>query len=74
MAWPQSRGGWNADASDFLKTVALNHGFWVKDYRLKYLELRIDTREDAFILRDRDHNLIEPEAVMDAISKFMRKT
>lgn len=46
---------------------------WLCDSRLKYLSLRIDTRDGGFIVSDRDGNQIEPERVMRAAVKSKEK-
>ena len=44
--------------------------WWVSDMALKYLNLRIDTRDLGFILTDRDGTQIDPQRVLDAIDAY----
>ena len=69
--WPQ-RGPdfnlWASDAARFVRLVQANPRLWGKNSQLKYLMLRIDTRDGCYFrLEDRDGQDISPDTVMDAI-------
>lgn len=53
-----------------LITEAANESWWCVDPQLKYLALRIDTRDGGYVLRDRDGAVIQPERVEAAILKW----
>lgn len=63
---------WHLHATHFVNTVRLSHGFWSYDFDLKYLELRLDTRVDRFVLLDRDRNRIHADRVLSAISRWIQ--
>lgn len=60
---------WNEDVFGFLKLVRDNPDAWHFDFDIKYLDIRIDTRDGGFLLFDRDRNRISPQKVLDAIKK-----
>ena len=67
--WPKDSIGREADLSGFIKLLEACEGpvrMWISDFRLKYLDLTIDTRERSFILKDRDGNRIDPMEVVKA--------
>ena len=63
-AWP-TRGPdfnpWHDSVAAFAALIEANPGLWLRDMSLKYLELRIDTRDGRFIVFDRDHKRISPD-------------
>lgn len=70
--WPRTGpdfNRWNDDAAAFVRLVQDNPGFWLADFSVKYLGLRIDTRSGHFVLKDRDGAVIQPERVLAAIEK-----
>ena len=75
--WPKDKGSvipsniWETDFAAFAKLLTDNQdlNFWTEDWELKYLEMRLDTRDNAFILRSRDGKRIDPQRVVDAIAK-----
>jgi|GEM_PF-2975348 len=75
--WPTNNfpdNEWNLNAADFVAHVAKYPGFWCCDHDLKYLNLRIDTRVDRFLLLDRDKNRLSPDRVLEAINKWCNRT
>lgn len=62
---------WNTDLVAFAQALAdaADEAWWACDWQLKYLELRIDTRDGGFVLFDRDHNVISPDRVIKAIAE-----
>lgn len=64
--------GWNLDGAGFLKLVQENPLMWLALGRAKYLELRIDTRDGAFNLYDRDKKPLNPDDVIEAINKVRK--
>lgn len=80
LSWPTLRGEFYSDdnpihlnAGDFVAIVTANPGFWVEDWPLKYLTIRLDTREDArFTLNDRDGNRLHADRVLRAIQRHYR--
>ncbi len=78
MAWPTKGPAfnpWNVDLDRFMKVLDENRDipFWCCDSELKYLNLRIDTRDNAFVLADRDGNRISPDRVLRAIELFRER-
>ncbi|WP_424140810.1 hypothetical protein [Roseomonas chloroacetimidivorans] len=70
--WPQSGpdyNSWNLDAARFVALVQAHPTLWHNDSPLKYLGMRIDTRDGAFILTDRDGNALDANRVIAAIRK-----
>lgn len=70
--WPKSgpaMNAWNNDAAAFVKLVQAHSHIWHNDIDLKYLELRIDTRNGGFLLCDRDGKPIFPERVLAALAR-----
>jgi hypothetical protein len=76
--WP-SKGpdfnSWNVEFARFMKILASarNERFWVHDWKLKYLNIRVDTRDNGFLIfADADkpgdeRERIDPQRVVDAI-------
>lgn len=60
---------WEIEWERFAAMLADAKGeyFWIYDGALKYLNIRLDTRSNAFILYDRDDNRIDPARVEEAI-------
>ena len=54
---------WNPSAVAFLQQVARKPDLWLDNSSLKYLTLRVDTRDGAFLLYDRNGNMISIEDV-----------
>lgn len=44
--------------------------WWVCDTELKYLNIRLDTRDLGFIITDRDGTQIDPSRIIAAIEAF----
>lgn len=66
--WPHDN--WNHDAGRFVALLMKHVGWWWgMDFPLKYLTLRIDTRDGGFVLRDKDGAAIPPSRVLAAIEK-----
>jgi hypothetical protein len=84
MKWPHCRASvvpsntWNTGLKEFIDALfdAGDDRFWCSDTDLKYLNLRIDTRDNAFILSidGRGDNApkvrIDPQRVPDAIQQY----
>lgn len=66
---------WNNKLPEFIKLLdeARGEGFWIEDFDLKYLNIRIDTRDNGWLLyKDGPGNArvqIEPQRVVDAIQR-----
>lgn len=54
---------WHPSAVAFLQQVASKSEMWLENPKLKYLTLRVDTRDGAFLLYDRDGTQISVEDV-----------
>lgn len=68
------RSPWNDfPAVDLLNEVQACPAMWLTDPALKYLEVRIDTRDGGFIIRDQDNNVIEPDRVRKAIAAAIER-
>lgn len=81
--WPTSGpdfNSWNLDLPRFTKLLddVKDHPWWCADSQLKYLEIRIDTRDNGFLLFDRDRNRVSPDRVVEAIKRwnetFLKRT
>lgn len=77
VAWPKHGpefNRWNGDLKRLVELLSANaedrSGWWTMDTPLKYLEIRVDTRDGGFVLRDRDGVVIQPERVEAAIRKW----
>lgn len=74
-AWPQHGPAFNSWCNDLPRFIAIladaaDEAWWSSDSDLKYLDLRIDTRDNSFVLFDRDHKArISPDRVIAAIAK-----
>jgi hypothetical protein len=76
LAWPkdeQDFNRWNKDAAALAKLIQDSPRLWLCDSALKYLVLRIDTRDGGFVLADRDGKTIEPERVVRAAASAREK-
>lgn len=66
---PPAKSRWNdTGLLELLQAIKDNPHFWPEDSRLKYLEVRIDTRDMGFVLWDRDRKAVTPDDVMNAIT------
>ncbi|MEM6499298.1 MAG: hypothetical protein AAF709_21555 [Pseudomonadota bacterium] len=84
MKWPYCKGSlvptntWNTHLEDLMEALFNAEGqpWWCCDTDLKYINLRIDTRDNAFILsvkgrgEDAQDVRIDPQRVVDAIAKW----
>ncbi len=64
---------WHRNATAFLTLIDQHRGFWGRDFDLKYLNLRIDTRNNQFVLLDRDNQRIHADRVLDAIRQHVAR-
>jgi hypothetical protein len=79
MAWPVRKSvfgvnEWNINLSEFmekLNSVEDEH-WWICDTHLKYLNIRIDTRSNNFLLFV-DNERIDPDRVVKAIDEYLEK-
>ncbi len=75
MAW-KSRGpafnSWWLNYRQLTEALLSVEGqpWWISDTELKYLNIRLDTRDLGFIITDRDGVQIDPQRVLDAIASF----
>lgn len=73
--WPTRFGNddhWSRDAAGFVRIVQDNPGFWPNDFALKYLNVRIDTRNGCFVLTDDRKQVRSPADVLKAIKEWNR--
>ena len=84
MKWPHCKDSvvpentWNTGLDEFIAVLseAKDESWWCCGTDLKYLNIRIDTRDNAFILtvdgcKDKDYKQrIDPQRVVDAIAKW----
>jgi hypothetical protein len=67
-AWPHDEpAGWNLNAARFIEMVQSQPLMWLGLSRAKYIEMRIDTRDGAFNLYDRDKKPLNPDDVVKAV-------
>lgn len=73
--WPAHGPSFNEWRDDLVRLATIladasDESWWCADTALKYLEIRVDTRDGGFVLYDRDRNKISPERVEQAIAKW----
>lgn len=85
MKWPHCKGSvvpsnvWNTGLLDLMGILegAKDDAWWIFDTDLKYLNLRIDTRDNAFWLTvtkaDGETERIDPQRVIDAIDRYQER-
>ena len=87
MEWPHHRQGiissniWNTEMGILMAEIesVKDERWWICDTDLKYLSLRIDTRDNSFILSIDGYGdgpakiRIDPQRVMKAISEYRSK-
>ncbi|MQX28962.1 hypothetical protein [Sinorhizobium meliloti] len=63
---------WNGDLKRLVDLLheAADDPWWCYDSQLKYISIWVDTRDNGFVLKDRDGNRISPERVEAAINKW----
>lgn len=68
----QSSVQWNTNLEEFMAELQSVKGcnWWVVNPKLKYLNLRIDTRDNAFLILDNDNNVIPIEEVTKSIREW----
>ena len=57
----------------FLLDEVKDDSWWIDDWALKYIIIRIDTRSNAFLLFDQDNNRVSPDRVVAAIEEYEGK-
>ncbi len=65
LEWPE-RAGWYDDLPRFARLLARMDSAWHHNFRIKYLNIRIDTRDCGFCLLDRDDKPLPMSEVLDA--------
>lgn len=85
MKWPHCKGSiidsnvWNTGLSELMAALdgAKDDRWWIVDTDLKYLNLRIDTRDNAFWLTvtkpNGDPERVDPQRVVDAIEDYQTR-
>lgn len=69
--WPFDKpNGWDRDAARMLALIQLYPMMWLCLHRAKYIEMRIDTRDCAFHMRDRDGKPLSADDICDAIEQL----
>lgn len=76
--WPTGGpefNAWNNNLTRFVDKLDcyVGHTWWNVDPPLKYLNIRIDTRNNRFLLYIAGEEIISPNRVLDAIDKWMEK-
>ena len=64
--WPDNGikfNKWYLDAAAFVAQIDPNR--WLKDWRFKYLNVTIDTRNMRFVVTDRDNKLASPDEALN---------
>lgn len=75
--WKTHGPDFNAWNSDLDRFVGLLHSvkdepWWIVDTALKYLDIRIDTRDNGWLLRIEDtKERVSPDRVVAAIEKYL---
>lgn len=76
--WPKDKYGhgtneWEHDIGAFGTLLQANtDGWWCFDTKLKYLDIRVDTRDGGFIV-SAEGQRISPDRVVDAIQKWRQE-
>jgi hypothetical protein len=86
MKWPHCENSivptniWNKELCRFMDVLesVRDDPWWIEDMDLKYLTIRIDTRDNAFLLfidarGDGDRVRIDPQRAVDAIEKYKNR-
>ncbi len=60
-------GNWWPNVIKFLARLEGHPDMWHGDADLKYLNVRVDTRDGAFRLSDRNGNPVHPDRVLEAL-------
>lgn len=79
--WPNNEcdfNRWYHDLTAFVEILSkAESGYWCEDHQLKYLNIRVDSRNCRFVLlvddRDGGKERISPNRVIAAIKKWERK-
>lgn len=79
MDWPVREtvfgtNEWNIEFGKFIEKLesVKDESWWICDTHLKYLNIRIDTRSNAFILYV-DNDRIDPARVIKAIDNYRER-
>ena len=76
-AWKQHGpefNAWNDDLDQFMALLqsVKDEPWWIVDTDLKYLDVRIDTRDNGWLLRiETSKERISPDRVVAAIEKYL---
>lgn len=76
MVWKVHGPDFNAWNDDLMKFIEIldsvkDDPWWICDMPLKYLDIRIDTRDNGWLLRIEDSKeRVSPDRVVAAIEKF----
>lgn len=68
----QAEGGWHDNLSEMLNLMFKYPHAWPADFRIKYMNFRIDWRNLGYYLTDRHGVVITPDEVKAAVAKFQR--
>ncbi len=82
--WPTSKDTgdtWNINFGRFcgILNSVQDVRWWIVDFDLKYLEIRLDTRDNGFLLfidkeyGKKERERVDPQRVVDAIQRFKEK-
>ena len=55
---------WYGDSARFVAEIQRRPHRWLAKSKTKYLDIRIDTRDGGFVVKDRDGNRISPNEVL----------
>ena len=60
---------WHGGLQRLIDVITATPHLWLRDTRLKYLNLRIDLRDSKFLLSDRESGMATPADVYEAAAK-----
>jgi hypothetical protein len=63
---------WNSGILSLVARILDHPRGWCKNYQLKYIVIRIDTRDGTFLLFDRDNNPITLQQVLETFPEENR--
>gem|GEM_PF-2751658 len=55
---------WYADSARFVSALQNRPHRWLVNTQTKYVDIRIDTRDGGFVVKDRDGNRISPNEIL----------
>jgi len=74
--WPTNGAGfnvWYKELHAMVSVINSNNKMWLINPKLKYLNIRIDTRRGDFVIFDRDRNAVDPNEIREAVREAAKR-